>query len=204
MYNSVSLVVISFVLISFRSYGDELLQNKEFETGDLSAWYVYNNNSGDNAEVIVNQDGEYLVLFTLSNGGGERWEAQILQPVAVRSGYRYSIAFGAIANGGAKYSDWEYAITAIQNTQAAAAYEWAVLHPSVPYVQSADCENGEYKGSNFSDEFFFGVQLNIPVQQGVTRHMKDISPVTFRQQMFPTGRVLVCSVSTPIHDRNRL
>ena len=35
------------------------------------------------------------------------------------------------------------------------AYAWAMANPSVEYVQPADCETGEYRDTQFKDEFFW-------------------------------------------------
>ncbi|MBN1758554.1 MAG: glycoside hydrolase family 9 protein, partial [Chitinispirillaceae bacterium] len=81
--------------------GKELVANVNFSTGDLEGWYALVNNAGDKVSMKA-VDGDYDVLFTLADGGAETWEVQLIQPIGITAGKRYSLAFGGVGTGGSK------------------------------------------------------------------------------------------------------
>ncbi|MBN1578309.1 MAG: carbohydrate binding domain-containing protein [Chitinispirillaceae bacterium] len=74
-------------------YGTELLENGDFELGDMTGWYYWLESDEDFIQVSTFDWGTDI-HFLLYDGGTEKWHVQIRQLITVRPGYRYKMSCG--------------------------------------------------------------------------------------------------------------
>jgi len=86
---SILLASASFYL----GFGAELLTNGDFEAGTLNGWFTTLMSSSDKISPKTFEWGTDI-HFLLDDGGEENWEVSLMQSIAVRKGYRYTITFG--------------------------------------------------------------------------------------------------------------
>jgi len=76
---------------------DELVTNSNFATGTFTGWYTCFYSAGDTAVIEETSNGN-IVHFTLNDGGKETRDVMLLQKIALRAGFRYSISIQGVGS----------------------------------------------------------------------------------------------------------